>query len=323
MKYGIISDIHRIPVSSVEIAKDMLMEQGVDKLILNGDVGDRKESIPASQNHLGSILTIVGESGLETFVQPGSHETLLAFGPVIDHFSDTYPMIDTTKDPKSEQPDHDLVFLLGSDFLCGGEYEMGNEIPSGRYIKTEKGLLQFETLDQYMHAIQQGYRQGAMQYANMQDLRDLVTDPDKTVVVCHVPRKFDNLETAVDVAEFGEATEDFKLGEQEIQKSSIFPGPVAEQVIQAGYPVTLKRENRGNEELRDLYTELGITKAVTGHFHESFHRAHDLNCNPLPQRQLTDELFWNASCLDLGAIGILTVEDNKVAYENLKLHEHL
>ena len=43
----------------------------------------------------------------------------------------------------------------------------------------------------------------------MQDLTRLVTAPEKTIVVCHVPRKFDNVKTGVDVAKFGQAKIDF------------------------------------------------------------------------------------------------------------------
>ena len=111
----------------------------------------------------------------------------------------------------------------------------------------------FEEFEQYVGALQEGVAQGAMQYANMGDLRKLVIDPNKTIVVCHVPRKFDNLETAVDMAEFGEATEDFELQGDEVKKGSVYPLPVAKQVVQAGYPVEIKRANRGNEDLRDVY----------------------------------------------------------------------
>ena len=92
--------------------------------------------------------------------------------------------MDATKNRKVEQEGHSLVFLPGSDFLCGGEYQIGNhdQLPSGRYIQTEKGLVQFEELNQYVGALQQGVAQGAIQYANMGDLRQLVSDPSKTLL---------------------------------------------------------------------------------------------------------------------------------------------
>ena len=38
---------------------------------------------------------------------------------------------------------------------------------------------------------------------NMNDLKKMVSDPEKTILFSHVPRKFDNSETGVDMAELG------------------------------------------------------------------------------------------------------------------------
>jgi len=320
-KYGVISDVHSDP-RVVPLAIDTLKRHGAERLLVNGDIGNQQRSLQDSQNYVAFILDSIGKSGLESFVQPGSHETLLAFGPVLDHFAGQYSnIIDATKNRKVEQEGHDLVFLPGSDFLCGGEYQIGNheQLPSGRYIQTKKGLMRFEEFEQYVGALQQGIVQGAMQYANMGDLRKLVTDPNKTLVVCHVPRKFDNLETAVDMAEFGEATEDFELRGDEVKKGSVYPLPVAKKVVQAGYPVEIKRANRGNEDLRSIYEELGIVKAVSGHFHEAGHRANDRNSNHVQEGQNVRELFWNSGYLDAGQTGILTVKGDEVSYQNIQL----
>lgn len=93
----------------------------------------------------------------------------------------------------------------------------------------------------------------------------------------------------------------------------------AKKFIEARAPITIKKENSGNEALRDLYEELGIKKAVSGHFHESGHRACDKNGNHVPENTLVEELFWNSGHLDVGQTGILTVNDNKVSYRNLIL----
>lgn len=72
-----------------------------------------------------------------------------------------------------------------------------------------------------------------------------------------------------------------------------------------------------------MLTQYGITKQITGHFHESVHRAHDLSCAPIKQGEFTNELFWNASYVDRGLIGILHVDEEKVAYENIDLKQYL
>jgi len=125
MIYGIISDIHENP-RIIEPAIAVLKHLGAEKLLVNGDIGGRmpgntfEEAIQNSQNYTAFILDNIGGAGLESFVQPGSHETLLGFEPVINHFSEEYStIINTIKNQKIEHSDHDLVFLPGSDFLCG------------------------------------------------------------------------------------------------------------------------------------------------------------------------------------------------------------
>ncbi len=327
--YGVISDIHQYPqLISETIA--MLKKQGAEKLLLNGDIGNQQGTLQESQCYIGFILDEVGKSGLESYVQPGSHETIEAFEPVIEYFEEKYPnIINVIKNPKVEQNGYDLVFLPGSDFLCGGEYHIGNDpiIPSSNYIQVDKSpnLIMFDVLRNGIESIN-GMAEISpkskfemFHYSNMNDLKKLVTIPEKTIVVCHVPRKFDNLETAVDMAEFGEATEKFNLNGNNIEQSSVFPLPIAQQIVQAGYPVEIRKENRGNKDLKSLYEKLGITKAVSGHFHESGHRANDCVGNHVQEGEMVNDLFWNSGHLDAGQTGILTVGDGKVSYRNLHL----
>ena len=307
INYGIISDIHKDP-RIIHPTLEILTDLGAEKLIVNGDIGERMNSLEDTQKYTAGILDALGKSEKECFIQPGSHETVGAFQPVLDAFCEKYPnLISALKVPKVENGNHHLVFLPGSDFVCGGEYQIGNDenIETGLY-KTQSGFLH---------------------YQNMNDLRNLVSNGEKTISICHVPRKFDRVEGAVDVAYFAENSD-----------GSIIPGVVLENQIRQKYGkisdekvkqiasdngLNLREENRGNEGLRDLYNELGITKAVSGHFHESGHRAHDGNVNPIQQETLVDELYWNSGCLDVGETGILTVDDGRVSYKNINLEEHL
>ena len=88
-KYGVISDVHSDP-RVVPVAIDTLKRYGAERLLVNGDIGNQQRSLQDSQNYVAFILDSIGKSGLESFVQPGSHETLLAFGPVLDHFAGQY-----------------------------------------------------------------------------------------------------------------------------------------------------------------------------------------------------------------------------------------
>ncbi len=361
--YGVISDVHQDP-RVVPATIEVLKKLGAEKLLINGDIGNQQRTLEDSQNYVAFILDSIGKSGLESYVQPGSHETLLAFGPVIDYFADKYDNLFTISKPlKVSGKNHDLIFLPGSDWNAGGEYHIGNDerIPSGRYIQTEKGLIPFDDFDQYISAIQQGIAQGAMQYANMNDLRKLVNDPDKSIVICHVPRKFDSLDTAVDVAHFWQGrvyhrdftkdpVKDWTYTELDVMPGSIpkerielqrscraysFGEKSEEEILAEAIEFTKKenlerclfvvemKENRGNKDLKSLYQEVGITKAVSGHFHESGHKANDNYGNHVPEGKFVTDLFWNSGWLDTGQTGILTVRDGKVSYKNICLEEYL
>lgn len=323
-KYGIISDVHRDP-RIVQNAIGILKNLGVNRLILNGDIGERQSTLQASQDYVATILEAAGKSCIETYVQPGSHETVSAFHPVLDYFKGEYKNLISAFDiPKLEGNGHHLVFLPGSDFVCGGEYIIGDnqDISSGLYIPIRQGIIPYSP-EAHKTLMAEGKFRGLMHYSNMNDLKKLVNDGEKTIVVCHVPIKFDSIENAVDVAYFAETPD-----------KSVIPGIVIEERIKAQYGnisngeirliaaangLTLKEENRGNEGLRNLYAELGIKKAVSGHFHESGHRAHDGNANPVMQGALVDELYWNSGQLDKGQTGILTVCDGNVSYQNISL----
>lgn len=324
-KYGVISDVHQDP-RVVPLAIDVLKKEGAEKLLVNGDIGGHYGNLGDSQRYTAFILDSVGKSGLESFVQPGSHESLLGYESVIEHFSDEYKgrVVDTLKVPKVEQNGHHLVFLPGSDFVCGGEYRIGSDegIPTGKYVQIKEGLAKIDNLGVYVDLLRRGFKGEAMHYSNMYDLRKLVTDPDKTIIVCHVPRRFENLENCVDMAEFGEATIDFLLNGKIIRSGSIFPLDNARKIAEAGYPVRIKKENRGNKELAKLYGELGIRKAVTGHFHESVGRANDLQGNHVNDGESVEELFWMGSYLDGMKAGILTVNENRVSYRNIDLRNY-
>lgn len=326
IRYGVISDVHYKP-ELVPIALDVLKREAVDYLLVNGDVGDILGSLYDSQDYVARILNSIGESELEAYIQPGNHETLLAFGPVMDYFAEEYSnLIDVTKNQKIKQKGHDLVFLPGGDLdEGGGEYliENNEQRASGRYMQTEGGLQPFDDFKEYWDAVQKKIATGAKQYSNINDLRSLVKNPDKTILMCHIPRKFNNLETCVDMAEFGELKEDFYFQGDKVKKGWIYPLPEVEKVIRNGGVIEVKKENRGNIDLKNIYEEIGINKAVSGHFHESGHRANDRFGNPIPQGEFVDELFWNSGCLDFGQTGILTVDGGKVSYRNINLQDYL
>ena len=314
--YGIISDIHEADPRLVVAAFAVLKNLGAQKLILNGDlIGDRFPQLNA-QEYATIVLQAAAKTGLEVFAQGGSHEEITSFEPVLkaasSHFGNLHDVSDS---PKVEADDHHLIFLPGSDWSpvnpAHGLYLLS------RSEKDKTGFYETET--------------GPIRLTNLNDVLKYTTQPEKTIVVCHVPRRFDSIKTGVDMAYFAEKAD-----------KSIMPGVVLETMIcrqlhrtretisqeefqriavQNGY--TFKRENRGNIDLRDVYQEAGITKTVSGHFHESAHRAHDEMGKPIPEGKFENELHWMASYLDERKVGLLNVRDGAVAYRNVDLRNYL
>ncbi len=351
-KYGIISDLQEDP-RKIDPALALLKAEGIDRLIVNGDISKQHKDLEDNHAYLMRIIEPIAESGLVAFIQPGSHENFISYQPVINHFSQNFDnIIDTTENQKIEQVDHHLVFLPGSDYgPAYGEYKITSKVPTGRYSDLKDGLAKFDTIEEYTELVKEHETIIPVKYYfNMNDLTKLVTDPNKTILVCHIPRKFNNLETCVDMAHFVEIRE-YKIEDIEKyetmavmpyesfdrnfvkkEKTIYFSAEEFKQIdndelkdYMTGMRLkTLKlaierKENRGNEDLKALYQQLQIKKAVSGHFHESGHRANDEQGNHVQENQYTNELFWNSGNLDKGELGILTVKGDLVKYRNLRI----
>ena len=77
-KYGIISDIHKKPEYLDQIVNKLKVEE-IDKLILNGDIGD-------SWLKIFRTLEVVSKLDIETYIQPGSHESVEDYSNVVFSF---------------------------------------------------------------------------------------------------------------------------------------------------------------------------------------------------------------------------------------------
>ncbi len=309
--YGIISDIHATHPKNVLAAINILTQRlGAEGLIFNGDlIGELSGFNP--RDYLATVLKAAVDTNLEVYAQPGSHEEIALAQPVLDYFSSRYDnFTDACKTPVVDGNGHRLIFLPGSDWHAvnpqHGLYRI-DEVPS-----VNSGFYQTED--------------GPVRLTNIADVAKYTLDPQRTIVVSHIPREFDgSIETAVDMAYFAERAD-----------KSLMPGVVVENMIKQKFGssisdadirliaaqngFTMKREHRGNRKLRAAFEQAGITKAINGHFHESAHRAHDQQGQPLAEGQYHQDLFWMASYADAGKYGILRVNDEgKVSYLNVNL----
>jgi Icc-related predicted phosphoesterase len=345
--YGIISDMHERDARVLAPTLKAMKDEEVDALIFNGDLfGERfvKEHNLNQVQYPATLMDIIGKSGMEAYILPGSHETTKVWEPVADFFTKKYGnIICALHNPKIEKEDHHLVFLPGSDVAtpesANKGYVLGTDMPTGLYEMGNNGT------------------KDVFQYTNMLDLKKMVTNPDKTILFGHIPKKFNNIESAVDVAEFGLVKEDFyadfvsyaddiqqvkvspkknnnviiyrpipvtqHIKDEYFPKDAIVSIAFASYLAKNGAPVELKKENRGNETLGMVIKNTGINKHITGHFHESAGRATDNDGNIIEAGTFVPELFYNASCMDRLMVGLVSISDGKIAYENMDLRKYL
>lgn len=107
-KYGFISDIHQNP-NIIPYAMDEFRKHDV-KYVMNGDNGENLRMAEFILQHIANL-------GMPTIIQPGSHEKMSDFEPLLEHYTTTRQnVIDAREIQRLKGPDHDLVFLPGSDW---------------------------------------------------------------------------------------------------------------------------------------------------------------------------------------------------------------
>ena len=318
-RIGILSDTHRNP-QVVPALLNALQRADVQGIVLNGDLGD-------SPRHLAFTLDCAAKTGLPIYAQPGGHESMASYVTTMYAVTAQYAnVIDCTRHPKHRLGAIDAVFLPGSDWTAGGQYHLvsPDDVPSGTYIRTPQGLLTLDDTHVRKMIRHSTTEAGLMSVTNIDALDALVTDADRTVVFCHVPARHDNIENGVDMEYFG----------QNLADGSVMPGVMLEEMIRRQYGdvshedaaaialqngFVFKRENRGNDALRTAYSRNGITKTISGHFHESAHRAHDTDCMPVWPGEQVYDLALMASYADAGLASVVELKDHTIGYEPITL----
>jgi len=317
-RYAVLQDIHG-NVDNVQKALKRLDGSGVSKIIVNGDIGELGDSIEEGTKSILSILEPIAKTKLEVFVQPGGHENFFSYNTAIGELR-KYPNIVDVMNQKVYDNGHRLVFIPGADIARNGSYFIRSEMLPGRLALRKFGLSTMLPTDEEIRAfMKEESLETVLEFISPYSLRSLVQDPGKTIVICHIPRRFD-FPNAVDVAYFARSQKGISPGiviEQMIieQTGVTDPKKIKEIARQNGFE--LKRGNVGEEDLAAVFEDCGIRFAVNGHIHEAGHRAHSKEGKDIENGEYVDELFWNAGCLKEGKFGILTVGDGKVAYTNL------
>lgn len=328
MKIGIISDVHSRP-ERVRHGIDRLKGLGVERLILNGDIGE-DGYLEVSQDFSKTILEAAAKSNLEVYAQPGGHETLYGYGTVIDLLTQRYGNLhDMMREPFVDISEYRLIFLSGDAAIRPNKYCFGAELQTGSYAITgDNSLVKIESFFDLGKLIDEENLRAQFEYKNIEDLASNINDPNRTIIICHVPARFEIGAKAVDFAYFATSSESLVPGaalESQIhsifmkEKNRLATREELEKVAEAN-GFTFHKENSGNIALREFLDRYNIRYAVNGHIHEAGHNAHSKNGDAVSECTPANELFWNAGCYDQGQMGILCVDETKgVSYQNVRL----
>ena len=287
----------------------------VDAIVLNGDLNNDEQP----KKSMFCVLTVLARTKLPVYVMPGSHEPVNDYGFVLKKLKKYKNLIDCTQKQLFTVHGIDLVFLPGSDWLGG---QGGFQI-----LSTKKDV---------SARVQQLKRAGvvrALQFFFMNQLLKKVRNPQKTLVISHVPPKF-TTPAAIDVAEYCVNYKAFFLQPRHAFKMGVLPqhwkaDPFAKSHLFTrnqyvllknwGYPVKLRRENRGNSELAKLLKKYKIKHFVCGHFHESGHKACDRKGKLLEPNTWHKELFYNAAAATNGNGGIVIMDNERIQFQNVAI----
>ncbi len=326
-KYGVLADYQGDP-SRLNALVRAMENEGVDAYIWNGIEAESPELIFRA-------LQEVAQTGKPVFAQPGSHEPMAWWEPVMQIAQQHYSNVtDATKKPWHDGEGHRLVFMPGSDVQAGaGQYHLAAGMIPGDYLRTQEGMQRL-TPEEFSRALQHPQLSQQLIHVHpMESLEQLVRDeegkvtPQNTILVSHVPPRFSG-KKGVDYAFFG----------QDLEQQGIVPGEFLEgfvrtlvgdaalsvvtyQVWKIGYK--LKHDNVGNKTLSSTMRRSGVTKAITSHIHEAGHYAHDMDGNFVAPETPSMQLAHNTGSVGEGKAAIYTIDsDNNnavMSYKNIMI----
>lgn len=207
VKFGVIADLHGEEHLKQIVAA--LKDADVAGVILNGDM------VPRSGSGIEQVLLEAKKIDKPLYIIPGSHEKKVEYSEVMDRLTQEYSVfIDMLKNRKVEAAGMKFVSLPGS------------------YSRNA------ETAEEEMFALSP---------ADFEKLKELIDEPDKTILVTHDP----------------------PLGINDLAKIEVKDGMLRPAWNGPTGWGEYKEVKNGIKELTDVIYEKGVRFGVTGHIHEA------------------------------------------------------
>ena len=301
MKYGIIAGI--TDDLQVEAAINLLRQEGVPNVIVNGDLGQKEDEF-STKHHLVKVLTRLGRSGLTTMVIPGGQETVRTYEPVISAITESWPNVfDMRRSLIAGNDDHQLLFLPGTEKPTS-KYQYGINFDRTCLCIKERDSLQPIAVDEMIP-----YKypdKDFFVYFNLLDLQKVLYSPNKTVLITPQAPRFHH---------FG-AIDARMCGKNLINKyKKISPKKFSE------YDCSF--ENMGSELLKEYMNITGITKSVSSMKTINPQQANNSRGAKLTNTKFRDDIHYNSGRLEDLLVGIIEVQGEWMNFENYNISQEL
>ncbi|MBI4163462.1 MAG: hypothetical protein HY512_01250 [Candidatus Aenigmarchaeota archaeon] len=297
IKIGVVTDSHMGGFDS-RIAEALKREE-LDGIEYLGDAPSNMHAPP--QKHFDDItatLKIYDKVGVPVSWIPGNYEDFVAYHAAFSQLEDKLDnVVDATRQGKYTLKlngiEVDLVWVPGSTEDVSRGFHVRNDLgPTADYSKGKS----------HIHVY------------NPNDLRELVTRPDRTILLCHNPPQMS-------------ADNTFDVALRAIYRGNKIIGPIVGELVKAyrgeitptgkvkelfDGRAQLVREHAGNPVLSGLVDELGIQKVLAGDIHDAVYTT-DRQGRSIPPGTFSRELFGNPGPAKDGRYGVLVYRDDGMA----------
>jgi len=309
LKLGILVDGHGHKTNTRKLVSRFNKEK-VDAILVNGDFAEDE----GQYQSMRSMLKLFKQSKAPVYVMPGSHENSKPYKSTVGKAKK--PIYDCMKarNRKVTINGYDLVFLPGSDWVT----------PRASFMLLEhkrrlKARLKTARI--------RGIKCSDLVFSSMTEINKLITRPQKTMVVGHIPPRFSS-KHGLDVANFGITTKEFtvptnvkgrmrRYAGKTIGIQNVIPLPYGKDLADAGYPVKIMKKNVGNIGLKKVLVKNKIKYFVCGHIHESGQRAVTANGRKVKSKHWSNSLFLNAGPAKEGKGALFIIKDGKASFQKV------
>lgn len=283
LRLGVVADLHGSIGKAKRIADEF--EGKIDALAIAGDI--LRIGSPLAGR---GVLRQFKELKIPKYIIPGNYETVDTYQAIMKDFLDFY---DCTK-YKNRFKDikgYRLIFLPGTEVAVGsGRFRFFKEKKDLEKFKNQIGEAMVSRAREFSPKVFEEMEIGRESFV-LEEIKKYVEDPDKTLIISHMPPKFE--------------------GERTIDRAEFF--------IVEGDKMKNSKDNVGSKALREFIEETGIKKLACGHIHEAGGIANRLDGSYVEEGVFFRELFYNVGAGAEGKAGIITLKGNKAKYEKTKV----